>query len=148
MHTETDVFWERDCRPAAHWQHRFPNIWRLQQQFQLKILQRLITASAAGATDFVLASETRCFNGLNTIACVYYLSPAFSQLQQLEAYLAENLLAVLYEQSESGVEPLAFCGSAVTQAASQNNCSTRCSALCSYKYMAFPKEAPVKVANF
>lgn len=147
MHAESFVLWERECLPADHWQQRHPNIWRLHQQFNFKILQRLKTASVQGATDFVLASETSCFNGLTTIACVYYLSPAFTKLQQLEDYLAENLVAVLHGHLFAGGEALAFCGDEASQPTPYEGCIKQCSEMCSQKACAL-NNALVKAVNF
>lgn len=90
------VFWLRVLPPDAAWCAAYPKIWQLVQEFDICVLERLRQASLVGNIDFVLATRTSCSNGFRVITGHCYLSPAFNDLAQLEAYLGEHLVDLLH----------------------------------------------------
>lgn len=91
-----EVFWLRVLPPDASWLGTYPKIWQLVQEFDICVLERLRQASLVGNTDFVLATRTSCSNGFRVITGHCYLSPAFTDLAQLEVYLGEYLVDLLH----------------------------------------------------
>ncbi len=91
-----DVFWLRVRHPDVTWRSQYPRIWQLVQEFDICVLERLRQANIAGTVDLVLATRTSCSNGLRVITGHCYLSPAFSELAQLEFYLGEHLVDLLH----------------------------------------------------
>ncbi|HMW47130.1 MAG TPA: hypothetical protein PKD17_13260 [Cellvibrionaceae bacterium] len=91
-----EVYWLRVLPPETSWRGQHPKIWQLVHEFDICVLERLRQASLAGNVDFVLATRTSCSNGLRVITGHCYLSPAFSDLAQLELYLGEYLVDLLH----------------------------------------------------
>lgn len=91
-----EVYWLRVVQPQNTWRSQYPKIWQLVHEFDICVLERLRQASLAGNIDFVLATRTSCSNGFRVITGHCYLSPAFTDLAQLELYLGEYLVDLLH----------------------------------------------------
>lgn len=91
-----EVFWLRVLQPEHNWLVQYPKIWQLLHEFDICVLERLRQASLIGTKDYVLATRTSCSNGFRVITGHCYLSPAFSQLGEIELYLGEYLVDLLH----------------------------------------------------
>ena len=97
MSTDAEpIYWERELTPAGNWKAKYPNIWQLHSEFNLKVIQRLRSATPIGAADYLLASKTSCSNGFRTISSLCFLSSPFQSLTELDQYLAEHIVDLLH----------------------------------------------------
>jgi hypothetical protein len=91
-----EVFWLRVLTPDNQWRMQYPKIWQLLNEFDICVVERLRQASLIGTKDYVLVTRTSCSNGFRVITGHCYLSPPFSQMDEMELYLGEHLVDLLH----------------------------------------------------